>query len=295
LRNFLEYGAVRVLLGLLEYSPLPVARGLSRGCFRMLDRAVPRLRGTALRNLALAMPDTSIGQREQIVDGLFESLGRSLLVFARLPQLLKREQATRWISYEGFQHFEQAMSRGKGVLFATAHLGNWELSAFAHALLSAPMSVLVRPLDNPYLDRMVERRRSLSGNRVIAKKDSARDIMKALRRNEAVGILVDQNTSADEGVFVNFFGVKACATAGLARIAAHTGAAVIPGFAIWRPDLGRYVLEFCAPVPITGDTPADTQAIQSALEAVIRRYPGQWLWLHRRWKTRPPGEPDLYS
>ncbi len=126
------------------------------------------------------------------------------------------------------------MRAGKGVLFATAHLGNWELSAFAHALMAAPMNVVVRPLDNPRIDAMVERRRSLSGNRPIGKKDFARSILKALGANQAVGILIDQNESLESGVFVDFFGMKACASPGLARFAAHSGAAVIPGFALWN-------------------------------------------------------------
>jgi KDO2-lipid IV(A) lauroyltransferase len=174
------------------------------------------------------------------------------------------------------------------VLFATAHLGNWELSAFAHALLAAPMHVVVRPLDNPLIDALVERRRSLSGNRLIFKKDYARAILKALAANEAVGILVDQNASLDDGVFVDFFGVPACAGTGFAKLAAHSGAAVIPGFALWSETERRYVLRFYPPVPMTGDAARDTAAVQKQLEEVIRAYPDQWLWIHQRWKTRPP-------
>jgi KDO2-lipid IV(A) lauroyltransferase len=157
------------------------------------------------------------------------------------------------------------------------------------------MHVLVRPLDNPLIDRLVERRRTLSGNRIIAKKDFARGIVKALSANQAVGILVDQNASPDGGVFVDFFGVPACASPGIARIAAHTGAAVIPGFALWNQLENRYVLRFYPPVEISGDVQHDTARIQRQLENVIRENPGQWLWIHRRWKTRPAGEPPLYG
>jgi Kdo2-lipid IVA lauroyltransferase/acyltransferase len=181
------------------------------------------------------------------------------------------------------------------VLFATAHLGNWELSAFAHALLAAPMNVVVRPLDNPLIDRLVERRRSLSGNRGIGKRDFSRSILKALAANQAVGILIDQNTAADSGVFVDFFGTPACANTGFAKFAAHSGAAAIPGFALWSETEHRYVLRFYPPVPITGDPARDTQALQATLEEAVRAYPEQWLWIHRRWKTRPPGAPPLYE
>jgi KDO2-lipid IV(A) lauroyltransferase len=130
----------------------------------------------------------------------------------------------------------------------------------------------------------------MSGNRLIAKKDAARAILRALKQNEAVGILVDQNSSLEEGVFVNFFGVPACAGVAFARMAWRTGAAVIPGFALWSAAERRYVLRFYPPLPMTGDAQLDTQRIHTALEAVIREFPDQWLWIHRRWKTRPPGE-----
>jgi KDO2-lipid IV(A) lauroyltransferase len=189
---------------------------------------------------------------------------------------------------------EEALRGGRGVLFATAHMGNWELSAYAHALLAAPIHVVVRPLDNPLIDAMVERRRALSGNRMIGKKEYARSILKALAANQPVGVLVDQNSAADAGAFVDFFGVKACAGVGFAKLAARSGAIVIPGFALWEESERRFVLRFYPPVEISGDALRDTQAVQSALEQVIRQYPEQWLWLHRRWKTRPPGEAGIY-
>ncbi len=161
-----------------------------------------------------------------------------------------------WIRYQGYEHFERAMERGKGVLFATAHLGNWELSAFCHALLPAPMRVVVRPLDNPRIDAFVERRRALSGNHLTDKKEFVRPILKALRNNEAVGILVDQNSSLDGGVFVDFFGIPACVNTGFAKLAAHSGAAVIPGFAFWSEEERKYILRFYPEVPISGDPAA---------------------------------------
>jgi KDO2-lipid IV(A) lauroyltransferase len=193
------------------------------------------------------------------------------------------------------EHVEAALAAGRGILFATAHLGNWELSAFAYAILARPMHVVARPLDNPLIDALVERRRGLSGNRLIFKKDYARAILKALAANEAVGILIDQNAAPAEGVFVDFFGVPACAGTGFAKIAAHSGAAVIPGFALWSEEERRYVLRFDPPVAMSGDAERDTAVLQARLEAVIRAHPDQWLWIHRRWKTRPAGAPPLYE
>jgi Kdo2-lipid IVA lauroyltransferase/acyltransferase len=223
----------------------------------------------------------------RIADGVFRSIARLLVTFARFPRI-HRGNIGDWIRYEGFEHFEEARKRGRGVLFATAHLGNWELSAFAHAWMAAPMYVVIRPLDNAKIDALVERRRMLSGNRLIGKKEYARGILKALHENQAVGILVDQNASLEEGTFVDFFGVPACAGTGFAKLAAHSGAAVIPGFALWIESERKYVLRFYPPIEITGDAEADTRALHRQLEAVIREYPDQWLWIHRRWKTRPP-------
>jgi Kdo2-lipid IVA lauroyltransferase/acyltransferase len=274
----------------LAHSPLSLARFYAT----LLDRFVPRLRRIARRNLDLAYPDDSLAKREAIVDEVFRSLARMLWTFARLPQI-SAANVGEWIRYDGLEHFLDAKKKGRGVLFATAHLGNWELSAFAHALLTEPMDIVVRPLDNPGIDKVVEARRTLSGNRVIGKWDAARPILRGLSANRAVGILMDQNTSLSEGVFVNFFGTPASANVALAKIAARTGAPVIPGFAIWSEQERRYVLKFYPPVEMTGDAERDTQALHSVLERVIRENPGQWLWIHRRWKTRPPGEPAIYS
>jgi len=281
-------------LNTLAYTPLPVSNFLARGYVHALDRALPRLRRVALENLAMALPEADTHERMRIVDGVYHSIARLLVAFARFPRM-NRGNIGHWIHYEGFEHYERALSRGKGVLFATAHLGNWELSAFAHALMAAPMHVVVRPLDNPRIDRLVAHRRKLSGNHLIEKKDYARAILQALAANQAVGILIDQNASLDSGVFVDFFGIPASAGTGFAKLAAHTGAAVIPGFALWSEEERKFVLRFYPEVRITGDLHADTARLQAVLESVVREYPDQWLWIHRRWKTRPPGEASLYE
>jgi Kdo2-lipid IVA lauroyltransferase/acyltransferase len=258
-----------------------------------MDLALPRLRKIAMRNLAMAYPTKTPAERSAIVDEVFRSIARLLYAFARFPSM-NRENISQWIRYEGLEHYQEAKKAGRGVLFATAHLGNWELSAFAHGLMTEPMHVVIRPLDNPPVDRLVEERRQLSGNHLIVKWDGARAILRALHGNDAVGILIDQNTSLQEGVFVDFFGTAACANTAFAKIAARTGAVVIPGFAIWFETEQRYVLRFYPPLEITADPAEDTRRLHAILEEVIREFPGQWLWIHRRWKTRPPGEPPLY-
>lgn len=294
IRNALEFVLALAVLKSLEWAPRPLAERLARGYTRLLDLAIPRLRRVARRNLAMALPELSEARHREITDGVFDSIARLLVAFAKFPSI-RRGNLERWIRFEGYEHVKAAHAAGRGVLFATAHLGNWELSAYAHALYSSAMSVVARPLDNPLIDRLVEDRRALSGNRIVLKQDSARVILKALAANESVGILVDQNAALDSGVFVDFFGIPASANTGFVKLAVHSGAAVIPGFALWSPAERRYVLRFYPPVRMTGDASRDTAAVQTQLEAVIRAYPDQWLWIHRRWKTRPPGAASLYE
>jgi KDO2-lipid IV(A) lauroyltransferase len=279
---------IAYLLVRLAFATIAIFPALAGVYIKLLDAAIPRFRKIAQRNLEIAgLKD------ERIVPGTFASLARVLEALAKFPSIT-RENVAHWIRYEGLENFKAAQSRGRGVLVATAHFGNWELSAFTHALMTSPMHVVVRPLDNPRIDAFIERRRSLSGNHIIEKKNAAREILRALQAGDAVGILIDQNTAPEEGVFVDFFGTKACANAGFAKLAHHSGAAVVPGYALWSEQENRYVLHFDPEIEMTGDVAADTQRIHSHLEQVIRRNPDQYLWIHRRWKTRPPGEPPLY-
>jgi len=284
-----EYWLARFVLSTLSVTSLSTANALARSYVRLLDMALPRLRRTALKNLEMA----GFAGRERITTGVFDSVARLVVSFARFPQIT-RDNVAEWIRYEGLENFQQANARGKGVLVATGHFGNWELSAFAHAYLVAPMQIVVRPIDNPSIDALVESRRELSGNHAIAKKDAARGILRALGAGDAVGVLIDQNTTPDQGVFVDFFGVKACAGSAFVKLAHHSGAAVVPGYALWSEKEQRYVLHFEPAVEMTGDVQHDTQQVHSRLEAAIRKNPDQWLWIHRRWKTRPPGEGPIY-
>jgi len=288
-----EYALASTLLQALRWLPPGAANGVARGCTRLLDIASPKLRRVALKNLSFAFPEISDRHRNRIVDGVFHTIARLVVALARFPSL-NSSNISEWISYEGLENYRAAKDAGRGVLIATGHLGNWELSAFAHALLTEPMNVMARALDNPLIDRLVEARRTLSGNRLIYKRDAARTVIRALKNGEAVGILIDQNTSAAEGLFVDFLGKPACAGSAFVKFAYHSNAPVVPGFALWDERTRRYVLRFYPQVPLSGDLRTDTQRIHSALEQVIREFPDQWMWVHRRWKTRPPGEEPLY-
>jgi KDO2-lipid IV(A) lauroyltransferase len=202
---------------------------------------------------------------------------------------------------DGFENFDAARRRGKGVLFLTGHMSAWELSSFAHALYGYPLHFLVRPVSNRRIDELINRYRCLSGNRPIEKNKSARAILKTLGEAGTVGILMDHNTAIEEGVFVDFFGIPASTTSGMARLALRTDAAVVPGFLIWDASRRKYRLRFEAAVELsrTGDEEADvrenTQRFTKVIEEQVRRHPDQWLWVHKRWKTRPVGDPPMYS
>jgi KDO2-lipid IV(A) lauroyltransferase len=292
-RNRLEWAIVASIVTLLRRLPRRASDALAHFAVGLLRRAVPRYTRIARRNLEIAFPGLSERRKRACIDGCFRNLARVIASVSKFPDI-HRENVGDWIQYEGFDNVQQALELGHGVLFATAHLGNWELSAYAFGLLTAPMGVVVRPLDNPLLDALVTRYRSLSGNQVLPRRTATRGLLTLLHANRAVGILADQNTTQDRGVFVDFFGIKACVEPGLARLAAHSGAPIVPGFALWSEDDRRYKLKFFPPIYATGDALVDTQAVQSALEAVIREYPEQWLWIHRRWKSRPEGESPIY-
>jgi KDO2-lipid IV(A) lauroyltransferase len=211
------------------------------------------------------------------------------------------EQAQGFIRYEGLEHYLAARDQGKGVLILTGHLGAWELSSFYHSLMGYPMSIVIRRLDNPLVDNLVNQIRCLHGNQVLHKDDFARGLLGAMRRGETVGILMDTNMTPPQGAFVDFFGHAACTGSGLARVALKTGAKVLPGFLLWDEATQQYVLRFGAALdpPVSDDAEADALAhtafFTRVIEDYVRQYPDQWLWVHRRWKTRPQGEAAIYT
>ena len=252
-----------------------------------------------MRNLELSYPDQDVGWREQTLRRVYRNLGLLLAEFCLMGRY-KPEEAKQWIAYDGLEHYLTARDRGQGVLVLTGHLGAWELSSFFHSLVGYPMGLVIRRLDNPLVDAFVNRIRCLHGNRVIHKDDFARGLISAMRAGETVGILMDTNMTPPQGVFVPFFGVQACTASGLARVALKTDAAVVPGFLLWDEALGRYRLVFGERLELirTGDADADvlqnTAAFTATIESYIRQNPQQWLWMHRRWKTRPAGEAGVY-
>jgi KDO2-lipid IV(A) lauroyltransferase len=295
----LQYLPVRAALAAMGRLPRRPARRLGIAiafAFYHLHRRLVRVGRT---NLELAFPALAEAERERILRGVYRSLGRQMAEFCLFPRY-RREQLAQVLAMDGLEHYQAALARGRGVIFLAAHFGAWELSSFGMSLAGHPMSFIIRPLDNQPLNSLVERIRGLHGNTGIGKHEFARGLLQAMQANHTVGILMDQNSAPPQGVFVPFFGHLACTAAGPAKIALKTGAAVVPAFALWEEKLQKYVLYFEPALELekTGDEKQDviraTAQFTAVIERWVRRYPDQWLWVHRRWKTRPAGEAPLY-
>ncbi len=299
LRHWLEASALRVLVALVGALPREVARSVGAGIGGIAWGTLGRLRAVGLRNLQLAFPEKSERERRDILRGEYRSLGWQIAEFCKMRNYTAAG-ASDFIRYDGLEHYLAARDEGKGVLVLTGHLGAWELSSYYHSLMGYPMSLVIRRLDNPPIDAYVNDLRSLHGNRVIHKDDFARGLLTAMHRGDTVGILMDTNMTPPQGVFVPYFGVEACTATALARVALKTGAAVLPGFLVWETSEDKYVLRFGERLTLvkTGNADADiianTALFTATIEAYVRQYPEQWLWVHRRWKTRPPGEGAIY-
>jgi KDO2-lipid IV(A) lauroyltransferase len=298
--ELLQYGVAWTFVKILGVLPRPVARAIAAGAARVLLFLMPKLRKTAEFNLKLAFPDWPEARRRPVMRQMTRSLGWMAAEFARLPRYTQKN-IEKVVVLDGHENFLAGQSRGKGVLYLTGHIGAWELSSYAHALYGFPLHYMARPLDNAPLDALVNLYRGRSGNQPIYKNEAARTMLRVLKDAGTVGVLADQNTMPEEGVFVDFFGVPACTTTGIARVALHTDAAVVPGYAFWDEHLRKYRLRFEPPVELvrTGDAERDvlenTQRFAKVIEGIIRKYPEQWIWIHARWKNRPKGEPPLYS
>lgn len=298
-RTYIEYAIAWTMLKGLGALPRTAAIRFAQAVGALARTLRPRLSRHAEVNLRLAFPDLDERERERIVRGVFSNLGRLLGEISQFPRF-NRDNISSIVVYEGLANFLAARDEGRGVILLTGHIGAWELSVFAHSLNGHPMSFLKRNVDNPLVERLAESYRLRHGNRSIDKRGSVREILKTLKAGGVVGILADLNATREEGVFVDFFGTPASTTAGVATLALRTGAVVLPGYIVWDDKTKIHRLHFEKPLETisTGnqkeDVIANTQRYTKALEDIIRRYPDQWLWIHRRWKTRPEGEQEIY-
>lgn len=298
-RERFEYAAVRLLVAALGTLPRPLARGAAIGLAKLVQVLHRKLWRVGLRNLQIAFPDMKYVERKRILRHVYSGLGRQLAEFTRFPRYT-RQNAQQIAIYEGFENFDAALKAGKGVLLLTGHFGAWEIGSFVHSLNGYPIKIVVRDLDNARVDALVKRYRTMHGNETIDNREFLRGLLSAMRGNETVGILMDTNMTPPQGVFVDFFGTAACTAAGMARVALKTGATVVPAYTLWDRDLKKYKICFDSPLKtidtgdVASDVTANTARYNAALEGIVRRHPDQWLWIHRRWKTRPEGDPPIY-
>lgn len=301
LQTFLEYAAAKSVLTTLGLLPAPAAYTCGQTIGKLAYALAGDLRRTGTTNLRLAFPEKSDEERAELLRACFDSLGRTLGLFSQFATR-SQEELRDLIEPHGIENLEAAKRvHGNRLILFTAHLGMWELTSFGLALFGHPFSFLVRRLDNPEIERFVDGVRIRFGNQTLDKQSAARSMLKILRTGETpLGLLPDLNTLDDEAIFVNFFGVPAATTFIVAKLALRTGAPLVPVFAPWSEEKKKFLLivePAIAPVS-TGDEEADIRRLTSDLtlliEKQIRRWPGQWLWIHKRWKTRPPGEPSIY-
>jgi Kdo2-lipid IVA lauroyltransferase/acyltransferase len=299
IRTLIEYGAAKSIFAVVGLLPTnqAIAMGRVLGSFGYLFAG--NLRRTAETNLKLAFPEITEKRRRELVRGCFESLGRELGLFSKFSSNSK-PLVLSVLEPQGLENLKTAEKNGNGRIFFTAHFGAWELTSYAVGLLEAPFSFLVRRIDNNMIERLVDRRRTSGGNQTLDKLSAARTMIKILRSGGSVGLLPDLNTLDDEAIFVDFFGVPAATNYLLAKIALRTNSSIIPVFAPWDANRKKFLLQIqpSIHVELTGNEDEDirrvTEKFTRVIEEQIRRYPEQWLWVHKRWKTRPPGQPAIY-
>jgi KDO2-lipid IV(A) lauroyltransferase len=295
-RHALEAAAAALVSAVVRRLPRKAVLALGRGLGRLWAALDPRHRAIAADNLRRAFPEWDEARVRATAHGVYRHFAAVLLEILWMegraePELLALTEV------EGLEHMKLALARGRGVVSPIAHLGNWELQGVATPSLIGPSAVIARPLDNPALDRRLVAFRASTGNVVIYKRKALAQILGTLREGRLVAIMLDQNVQAKDGIFVSFFGRPACTTTAAAALALKTGCAVVPAHCVLRPD-GRYRMAYGPEIEWTPtgrrdeDIAALTQTITSVIEGWVRETPEQWLWLHRRWKTRPPQSPE---
>lgn len=303
LQIWAEYSVASLLLGFLGVLPRRAAVALSIGVAQLGYRLLSGLRKAGMRSLTIAYPEMTENERRRLLRGTFESLGRVLGEVSQFPKYSKQKMSSMVdFTFDEYTKglYEQIKREKRGVLITTGHLGNWELLVQTFAVWHEPMSYLARPIDNPLIEDLTVAMRTKFGNTPLNKTNSARTAIRLLREGGIVGVLADVNAHPKEGVFVPFFEVSACTTAGPATLAVRTGALLFPIFCVYDHEAGKYkIVHGPAIEPAdSGDRQADivstTAAYTTEIEKIIRQYPDQWLWIHKRWKTRPKGEPPLY-
>ncbi len=287
-RNRAEEAVVRLLLERVASRTPEEAEAAGRQLGRAAWRLLAGRRRLAERNMGRAFPERTPADVAASVREVFAHFGGVAGALLRLLDEPAEAIASRVeVAFE--ERAREAVARGRGAFFLTPHLGNWELAAFVAAFRGLPMRVVARPLDNPLLEARLRAFRERSGNVVVPKAEAAREILRTFRRGGIVGILPDQHAHPPDAVVAPFFGRPASTTTAVARLSERTGAVIVPAFCA-RTGPARWRLEFLPPLdPL--DLPPDgrevapfTARVNAIVEAMVRRHPEQWLWLHNRWR-----------
>lgn len=295
-RTQTQLGNALVLWMARHWQRLPdgLARRFGLGLGAAMRALSPRHARIVMTNLRLAFgAEKTEPELRPLARACYRHLGLCLTEFIRLPAM-SAEQIRALADLHGKEHLAAALALGRGVILVTGHLGNWEVTGSRLAAEGYPMNVIARAQRDDQITAYVRQTRERMGMHVLHREVAVRESIRALRRNEVVGILMDQN-AGDDGLFVDFFGHPASTAPGAAAFALRTGATVLTAFGYRNPD-HRHTVEIGPPLPVvrSGDHQADlrvnTAAFTAVIEARIREHPEQWFWLHKRWKARPPGE-----
>jgi Kdo2-lipid IVA lauroyltransferase/acyltransferase len=245
----------------------------------------------AIHNVARSFPGKPLKEIIQIAKGSYRSFALLAAEFCDITKLTRNNLAG-YITITGLDHYAAACKKNKGVLLFGAHFGNWEMGNAALAITTKPFAFIYRVLDNSFLEKNITAVRASCGITSLSKEKAMRPMLRLLKKGETIHLLIDQNVAWYDGVFVDFFGRQACTTSGLALLALHTGAPVLPAFTHRLPD-GKYLLEISREVEMirsenrAEEIVSNTLNFNKIIEKQVRRHPEQWFWVHQRWKTRP--------
>lgn len=301
-----EFLVVRTVVGILGILPRPLSIWIGQRIVNFVFLFLKDLRRTAFINTGIAFPEKSENERRQLIRGCFDSLGRVLGELCHFPSATPEDvSALVEFNFEGLgeerAYYDSEVAKGRGTILAGPHMGNWEIGVFAYSASRRPISYLARRMDNPLIEDYVTGIRTRFGNRSINKRNSFGETIQLLRDGGILGVMPDINVQEKDGIFVPFFGIPACTTAGVATLARRTNALIITMCCIWDKEKRKYVVHHGSLIETThtddrhGDVRDATEALTADMEKFVRAFPDQWLWIHKRWKTRPAGEPNPYA
>jgi len=290
-----QYIGLRVFVAIIRLLPLNISMLLVKSIANAIYLVDSKHRKVADQNLRNAYgEDLSESQRRKIIRLNYQFLASVGVDFIKMPQIVNSHNWQKHFEVEGVEFAREALKEGKGIIFAGGHIGNWEVLGCVFDFIFHPVHSIAKHMKNPFVDKFLTSLREQSTQKIIFKEKAAREILRVLKKNQTLGILVDQNARKNS-IFVDFFGQKAATTRVVATLSLKTGAPIIMAF-MRRSDSRRYKFKISISKPIqiekTGDLEKDilnlTQRYTAILESRIRECPHEWMWMHRRWKTRPP-------